>query len=806
MPSPLKINDTDYNELGNALREIDSREDVLVTVWQAHGKWFCAGTDVKGRSGGAPPNVRQAFLANVVSTTTDCGHALSSHTKILVAALNGPVMGIAAAFLGHFDFIYCMPNVWISTPFTFLGIVAEGGSSASFVNRMGLAKANEVLLWGKKKGSQELLDCDLAPLDSQIFPEQSINSFHSAVRRQLLEELHGLDPTALLEVKRLIRAGLRDKNDPDAVNLRESYDPDYLRATEANSVLPKKPRMDYSEEKKIRSDIDISKAIDEALLEPPIDDSLHRGLKARQISMIALGGAVGTGLIIGSGTALQRGGPLGYSFVGFVCYLVMVALGEMASFLPHKKGFAGYATRFVDPALGFALGWNYLIKYLIVTPNNINAAGVVVQYWTQKVHIAVWMASVIFILFIFFVNLLGVRVFGELEFWFSSIKGTVPLFLIYLKMMQTYGPVISLVGLLLMGIIIDLGGNPQHDRIGFRYWRAPNGPMGTYLKAHVHDGHLAIFLGFWATMTNALFAYIGTELIGVTVGEAENPRRNIPIAIRRTFFRILVFYIGGVFVIGLIVPSTDNTLFLATKSKTGAAASPFVVATTLVGIKVLNHVINAAILIFVMSAANSDLYIGSRTLYGLAVEGKAPAIFKRVNRLGVPYPSLIVCTLFCGLVFLNVKSSSAKVFTWFVNLVSTAGALTWMCIAFCHIRFMKALKVHGLAREELPYKAPFQPWGSWFALIATAVITIFKGFDTFIPFTVDTFITSYIIIPTFVVFWLGYKLYHKTRLIPLDQVDLVTGKQQIDEEEEKFLAAQAALGPRSTLQQFWDSL
>ncbi|KNZ74228.1 Dicarboxylic amino acid permease [Termitomyces sp. J132] len=517
--------------------------------------------------------------------------------------------------------------------------------------------------------------------------------------------------------------------------------------------------------------------------------------------MIALGGAVGTGLIIGSGTALQRGGPLGlllgYSFVGFVCYLVMIALGEMSAFLPHKKGFSGYATRFADPALGFALGWNYLIKYLIVTPNNINAAGVVVQYWTQKVHIAIWM--VIFILFrsllmiklVFTVNLLGVRVFGELEFWFSSIK------------------VIALLGMLLMGIIIDLvvtGGNPRHDRIGFRYWRAPNGPMGSYLKDQVHDGHLAIFFGFWATLTNALFAYIGTELVGVTVGEAQNPRRNIPIAIRRTFFRILVFYVGGVFVIGLIVPSTNNSLFLATKSKTGAAASPFVVATTLVGIKVLNHIINAAILIFVMSAANSDLYIGSRTLYGLAVEGKAPVIFKKVNRMGVPWPSLIMCTLFCGLVFLNVKSSSAKVFTWFVNLVSTAGALTWMCIAFCHIRFMKALKAHGLTRENLPYKAPFQPWGSWFALIATAIITFFKGFDTFLPFTVDAFITSYIIVPIFFALWLGYKLYHRTKLISSEDVDLVTGKQQIDEEEEKFIAEQEALGPRSTLRKFWDSL
>ena len=134
--------------------------------------------------------------------------------------------------------------------------------------------------------------------------------------------------------------------------------------------------------------------------------------------------------------------------------------------------------------------------------------------------------------------------FGELEFWFSSLK------------------VVTLIGLLLMGIIIDLGGNPRHDRYGFRYWDHPYGPMGGYLKAEVHNEHLAIFLGFWSTLTNALFAYIGTELIGVTVGEAQAPRKNIPIAIRRTFFRILVFYVGGVFVISLIVPSTDNVSFV----------------------------------------------------------------------------------------------------------------------------------------------------------------------------------------------------------------------------------------------------
>ncbi|KDN41928.1 hypothetical protein RSAG8_07145, partial [Rhizoctonia solani AG-8 WAC10335] len=465
----------------------------------------------------------------------------------------------------------------------------------------------------------------------------------------------------------------------------------------------------------------------------PVDEdkelTLHRGLKARQISMIALGGAVGTGLIIGSGTALRRGGPL-----------------------------------------GLLLGYSF---YLIVTPNNINAAGVVIRYWDVhgKVHIAVWM--VILIALIFFINLLGIRVFGELEFWLSSIK------------------VLALIGLILMGIIIDLGGNPRGDRIGFRYWdpnNVANAPMGIYKTT----GSKGVFLGFWAVLVNAL---------------SQNPRKNIPKAIKRTFWRILVFYIGGVFIIGLIVPSTDQNLFVATSAKTGAAASPFVVAANLVHIRVLPHIINAVILIFVMSAANSDLYIGSRTLFALAAEGKAPSIFKVVNKHGTPWPALLFCTAFCFLTFLNVQKSGAQVFTYFVNLVTFFGATTWMCIVYTHIRFMKALEAQGIDRDQLPYRAPFQPWGAWFALVVTFIITFFKGFDTLMtPVNIPNFITSYIGAPLFGLMWLAYKLWYKTKVIPPHEVDLITGKREIDEEEEQYLAQQAALGPRTWKQKIWDAL
>ncbi|KAG1756833.1 dicarboxylic amino acid permease [Suillus paluster] len=521
-------------------------------------------------------------------------------------------------------------------------------------------------------------------------------------------------------------------------------------------------------------------------LQDPHEGTLHRGLKARQMSMIALGGTIGTGLIMSSGTALVRGGPLGlclgFLFVGLICFLTLSALGEMTAYLPHKKGFAGYATRFVDPALGFALGWIYLLKYLIAPASQINAAGIVMQYWTLSVPIEVWTVVVM--------NLLGIEFFGELEFWMSGFK------------------ILSLLGLIFLGIVIDLGGNPEHDRIGFRYWRHPNGPMGSYLVKEVHNERLAIFLGFWSTLTTALFAYIGSELVAVTAGEAQNPRKSIPRAIKSTFFRIFVFYIGSVFAISLIVPSTSTELFVANSSHASAAASPFVVGITLVGIKGLNHVVNAMILLFTISAANSDLYIASRTLYGLAVERKAPLIFTKVNKRGLPWVSLLFVSLFTSLTFLNVSSSSSTVFAYTVNLLSAFGAITWMTIAYSHICFMQALKAQGISRDSLPYKGSCQPLGSWFVLVSTGIILLFKGrFDTFFPFTSALFITSYLPIPLFFVLWLGYKLRYRTRVIPASKVDLITGKREIDEEEERFvLREKAREGKMSRWQRLVDAL
>ncbi|KAK7420583.1 amino acid transporter [Neonectria magnoliae] len=514
-------------------------------------------------------------------------------------------------------------------------------------------------------------------------------------------------------------------------------------------------------------------------LETSPETSLHRGLQARHITMIAIGGAIGTGLIIGTGKALAQAGPgsvfICYTIVGFVVFLVMAALGEMAAWLPISAGFTGYASRFCDPSLGFALGWTYWFKYIIVTPNQLTAAALVIQYWVprEKVNPGVFIA--IFLVVIICINYFGIKFFGEFEFWLSSFK------------------VITIIGIILFSFILVLGGGPDHDRKGFRYWNDPGA-----FKPYLMEGSSGRFLGFWSCMVNATFAYLGTELVGVTVAEAQNPRKTIPRAIKLTFYRILFFYCLSVLLVGMLVPYDSPELVFANKETTGASASPFVVAADLAGIRVLPHIINACICVFVFSASNSDLYIASRTLYGLASNGQAPAIFKRTDNRGVPIYALGFSALFGCLAFMNVSDDSTKVFGYFVNLTTIFGLLTWISILVTHIHWCKARKAQNIPNEILPYVAPLGIYGSYGALAVCVLIALTKNYDVFVGGDFGnekykTFITGYLGIPIYLALIFGHKILKKTRGHKPHEVDFYTGKDIIDNEENEFLARKAAL-------------
>jgi amino acid transporter len=498
---------------------------------------------------------------------------------------------------------------------------------------------------------------------------------------------------------------------------------------------------------------------------------LHRGLKARHITMIAIGGAIGTGLIIGTGAALARAGPgsifISYSVVGFLVYLVMCALGEMAAWLPLSSGFTGYAVRFCDPALGFALGYTYWFKYIIVTPNQLTAAALVIQYWVDRDDINPGVFIAVFWVVIVCINYFGIKFFGEFEFWLSTFK------------------VIVIIGIIILSLVLALGGGPDHDRKGFRYWKNP----GAFAE-YIDTGATGRFLAFWSTMVTATFAYLGTELVGVTVGEAQNPRKTIPRAIRLTFYRILVFYCLSVLLLGMLVPYDSTELGFATKASSSASASPFVVAIKLAGIKTLPGIVNGCILLFVFSAANSDLYIASRTIYGLACEGKAPRFFRRTDKRGVPIYALGVSAAFALLAFMNVSDDSKTVFGYFVNLVTIFGLLTWISILVSHIYFVKARRAQNVPDSALAFRAPLGVAGSYGACAMCILIAITKNFNVFTgsKFDYKNFITGYLGIPLYLIMIFGYKLWTKEKGVIAHQADLWSGKDAIDREEEEFVA------------------
>lgn len=294
--------------------------------------------------------------------------------------------------------------------------------------------------------------------------------------------------------------------------------------------------------------------------------------------------------------------------------------------------------------------------------------------------------------------------FGEAEFWMSAVK------------------LLVLTTLILTCFIISMGGQPSRQRIGFSYWRNP-GAFGTYLA----DGSTGRFLGFWAAMVQACFAYTGTEVVGAAFGEAPNPRKTVPKAIRQTLWRIVFFYIIGALVLGMAVPYTNDRLIGGTKQSTGAAASPFVIAVQLAGIPVFPDVVNGCLLVFVLSAANSDIYIGSRTLFGLARDNQAPKIFGRTSARGVPLAGAAFTALFTVLAYMNASKSSSQVFGYLVSLVTVFGALNWICILVSYVQFTRGMKAQGISRDSIPYRGFLQPYGAYFALGMTMIVIFFNG-------------------------------------------------------------------------------
>lgn len=495
------------------------------------------------------------------------------------------------------------------------------------------------------------------------------------------------------------------------------------------------------------------------------EQELKKGLKNRHIQLIALGGAIGTGLFVGSGLALYQTGPaplfLSYIILSAVVWFVMNMMAEMATFLPVPgAGAQQFVNDFTDPSFGFAIGYNYWYGFSILVAAEIVAAAIVIQYWTTSVNIAVWIS--ILLVLILVLNLCPVSFYGEAEFYFAGIK------------------LITITGLIILGIVLFFGGGPNHDRLGFRYWK-----NGNAFHEHLTGGATGRFLSVWTAIIKAGYSFImSPELIVACSGEVTNARRVLPRCAKQFIYRLAFFYILGSLVIGIIADS--NSPELASGSGT-ASASPFVLGIQNAGIPVLNHIINAVILTSAASAGNSFFYAGSRTLYSLSKKGLAPAVFRKVNRWGVPYNCVAITFAVACLAYLNVSSSSAQVFTWFSNITTISGFISWIFVSFAYTRWRKAIVVQGL-ENRVTFKSPLQPYGAWFVIFFISLLTLTNGYAVFFDFKIADFLAAYITLPIVFALYVGHRIYslvvlkRKEWLTPLGEFDF--SKLDMVEEEE----------------------
>ncbi|KAK4240419.1 amino acid permease/ SLC12A domain-containing protein [Achaetomium macrosporum] len=506
---------------------------------------------------------------------------------------------------------------------------------------------------------------------------------------------------------------------------------------------------------------------------------LQRGLKSRHIQFMALGGAIGTGLFVGSGGILAMVGPvplwLGYLSMMLVVWIVMNTIAEMTTYLPMKGITLPYFTeRYVDKSLAFALGWNYWYAYAILVAAESTAGSILLKYWDTPVPTAVWITIILLVCLI--LNIIAVEVFGEAEFWFASIK------------------LITILGLVIMGIVIMAGGAPEGGAIGFKYWNDPGA-----FKEYVGTGATGRFTAYWTAFVRAGFSFITSpELIGLAAGETVAPRRNIPKAARRFLARLALFYGVSSLIIGALVPYNDPRLL---SPESNANASPWVIGIQRAGIGGLNHVINAAILTSAWSAGNAFLYSGSRILYSMAVTGQAPSFLAKTTRRGVPYAAVLATWAFGLLAYLNVSENGARVFLWFSNISTISGFIAWIVVLVTYLRFRAAMTYNGLM-DALPFKTVAQPYATWFTLFVVSLLTLTNGFQVFSPsrWNYQDFLAAYITIPAFLLLYFGHKLWFRTPFAKkLQDIDVLTGKKEMDE----FCANDDPPVPKNLVQKIW---
>lgn len=478
--------------------------------------------------------------------------------------------------------------------------------------------------------------------------------------------------------------------------------------------------------------------------------ALKRDLQSRHLQMIAIGGSIGTGLLIGLGGSLATGGPasllIAWGLVGTMVFCTVHALGELCIEYPVNGAFSAYATRFVDPSWGFAVGWNYALMWLIVLPLELVAAAMCIKYWNSEINPVAWVG--IFYVAIVLINVFGVRGYGEAEVVLVSVK------------------VMAIVGFIILGVVLVCGGGPTGEFIGNRYWKNPG--------AFNHG-----FKGVCSVFVTASYSLAGTEMVGLAAAETSNPKAILPKAVKQVFWRIIFFYLLSLTFIGLLVPYDSPELL----GNSGTSASPFVIAIKSGGIKALPSIFNACILISITSVGNGAVYGCSRTLQSLAEQNLAPKYLKYIDRKGRPLGALLTSLGFGLLCFLSALSNVGEVFNWMLSVSGLATIFSWFSINLAHWRFRAAWRLRGRSLDQLHFTSLTGNVGSIYSMIFLILVLGVQFWIALIPVgssepNATNFFQNYLGVFVITAFYLGHKSWTKNWAvaIPLKDIDIDTGR------------------------------
>lgn len=505
-----------------------------------------------------------------------------------------------------------------------------------------------------------------------------------------------------------------------------------------------------------------------------------RKLTSRHVLLMIIGQLIGTGLFVGLKTPLMTLGSLSL-FIGFFLWAasmiwpLMLATGEMCSYLPVRGTFLHFAGRWLDPALGFAVTMMYLYTTLMFICVEAVAFASVAGYWTDlspAVFVTICLVSILFF------NVFGVNWYGEVEFCLLMLK------------------VLLIVGLMFFGLITMCGANPKGDAYGFRNWKE-----GGLFKEYLVSGSTGKFLGFWNVLIFAAFSCGGPDMLGMISGEISQPRLNIAMAAKRTYIRIFLFYVGGIFFVNCMCASNNPDLVAADASgKGGAASSPWVIGIKLVGVHGLDSVVNAVVMTSAWSCGNGFTYGAARSAYSAALSGYIPKVFSYCLKSGCPIVAVLFAMAIGCLSYMTTSQASATVLNWFINLATTGLLCTYAVMWMCHFKFRRAVKVQDCDFEDPKYYklgGILHPWVTYWAALLNALVLFFNGFWIFFPgqFSVANLFTSYFAPVFFVVLFGFWKLWKKTSWRSDEEADITSGKEEIDDEEEAE-AHEMALRPR----------